>query len=299
MFYAVLVPLFLSWSAILGTRAQQAAGSHAAFVGRTTLGFLFLTAYALAFGQGLQGAALPWFLCGGIIGFGLGDICLFSAYARLGARMTLLLWQCLAAPLAGGIEWAWLGTLPGAPGIGATLVILVGVALVLMARTEDGTAAMRGHRIAGVLFGLGAALGQALATVFSRHAYAVNEAHGFSVDGMTAAFQRILGGMLVVVIVVLRRRLKGPLPRAHKTAWFPAGLYMLANAVSGPVLGIGCLQAALLTMPSAIVMGVAATAPVMVIPFAWWFNRDRPAGLAILGSLMAVAGVALLIYMGA
>ena len=61
----------------------------------------------------------------------VGDLALYEALPRLGSRLTLLLSQCLAAPLGALIEWLWLGTTLTVAQILAGLVILVGVVVAL------------------------------------------------------------------------------------------------------------------------------------------------------------------------
>ena len=65
---------------------------------------------------------------------------------------------------------------------------------------------------------------------------------------------------------------------------------MIANGLAGPVLGVGCYQWALATTPSGIVLPIAATAPLLSIPIAFWLEGDRPPRRAILGGVLAVGG---------
>ena len=46
----------------------------------------------------------------GIIGMGIGDLGVYAALPLLGSRITVLMTQCLAAPIAAVGEWLWLGT---------------------------------------------------------------------------------------------------------------------------------------------------------------------------------------------
>jgi hypothetical protein len=129
----------------------------------------------------------------GVIGFGLGDIALYFALPRIGSRLTLLLTQCLAAPLAALAEWLWLGTaLPPANCSRAQACSprLAGVG------PEDNLPLPRRTFWSGTGFGVLAALGQALGAVVSRHAFELSLASGVRIDGGTAAFQRILGGVV-------------------------------------------------------------------------------------------------------
>ena len=59
----------------------------------------------------------------------------------------------------------------------------------------------------------------------------------------------------------------------------------------GPVLGLSCYQWALATTPSGIVLPIVATTPLVIIPFAYWFNGDIPTRRSVVGGFVAVAGV--------
>jgi len=56
------------------------------------------------------------------------------------------------------------------------------------------------------------------------------------------------------------------------------------------VLGVGCYQWALATTPSGIVLPIAATAPLLSIPIAFWLEGDRPTRRSLIGGVIAVAG---------
>ena len=112
MFPAILTAVFFSFSVILGHRAAKLAGSLEANFWRVVIATLLLTVWAFAFGGGLAGGGLMWFALSGAVGIGVGDMAFYHALPRLGPRTTVLVNQCLMAPLGAVIEWAWLGTRP-------------------------------------------------------------------------------------------------------------------------------------------------------------------------------------------
>ncbi len=67
-----------------------------------------------------------WFFVSGLIGFGLGDVALFTAYERIGSRLTILLNLCLAPLFAMVLEWLWLGNAVGPRVVICALLILTG-----------------------------------------------------------------------------------------------------------------------------------------------------------------------------
>src|SRR4026208_1725498 len=108
MLAAFLSTLLFSVSVIRGHRSAKLIGGSEANFWRLALAALFLGIWSYAGGVGLGGAALPMFLLSGVVGVGVGDVALFQALPRLGSRLSLLLIQCMGAPSAALIEWAWL-----------------------------------------------------------------------------------------------------------------------------------------------------------------------------------------------
>jgi drug/metabolite transporter (DMT)-like permease len=282
-------------------------GGDRANLCRLLLATGLLALWAHGFGGGLSGPVLGWFLLSGMVGFGMGDLALYQAFPRLGPRLTVLMAQCLAAPFAALIEWIWLGTsLSLLQGLCAG-TILAGIAIALM--PERGQGMPPPTRRWGLFFGLLAAVGQGGGAVLSRKAFGVLESMGISIDGGTAAYQRILGGVgltLVVTVMVsrwhgLRRAFRGGAgmiarERSGAGVWRRALPWILGNSVAGPVLGVACYQWALANYPTGVVLPIVATTPLVVIPLERWAGGERAGGRAVLGGVMAVLGAAVLTW---
>ena len=74
--------------------------------------------------------------------------------------------------------------------------------------------------------------------------------------------------------------------------------WLLGASFFGPVAGVSAMQQALQTVgKSGIVSAITSTAPLMLLPFSKYLDRERPTGKAILGSILAVAGLGLLAWM--
>lgn len=299
MLFAFLTTLLFSVSAVTANRTITAIGSNAANALRLVAAAVLLGAWAWLIGNPWGGVAWGWFFLSGVIGFGFGDIGVFHALPRLGSRLTLLFTQCLAAPIAALAEWLWLGTtLTGAQLLlGAT--ILGGIALALASgRLAD---RVQSITLAGVLFGVLAATGQGLGAVISRVAYDVTFSGGETIPGPVAAFQRILGGLLVAVVMFLiaHRAASSNTVTTATSATLPKRangsrrwlvLFVALNALSGPVIGVSCYQWALEGTPSGIVLPIVALTPIVVIPLAFVFEKEIPSLRSLLGGLIAVAG---------
>lgn len=289
---AFLTTVFFSLSVIFAHRSIRAVGLTRANLGRLLVAVLCLGLYAHLFGGGLGGAGRNWFLLSGLIGMGLGDLAGFSALPLLGSRLTILMSQCLAVPIAILAERWWIGTHLRTDQIVWGAVILLGVAVALMPTPRQPPLVR--IRPAGFLFGFLAAVGQGLGAVVSRRAYEAAALAGQSTDGITAAYQRTLGGLAItaayfLVRAWLRRDRDRPVPtasapRTRRYAW------VVANALAGAVLGVSCYQWALATTPSGVVLPIVATTPLVIIPFSYLIEGDRPSRRSLVGGAIAVVG---------
>lgn len=290
MLASFLTTIFFSLSVIFAARSSRILGGPTANLGRICLATVLLAIWAHVFGVGLRGASLPWFFLSGVVGFGLGDMALFGALPRIGPRLAILLTQCLAAPIAAVAEWTWLGTTLRPVDLACAGVILGGVAIALA--PDHGSDVDRRTFWIGVLFGGGSALGQALGAVLSRKANEVAVLTHFPIDGGTAAYQRIVGGVLMTVFAfVLMRKSRTAEEEARPPGrWRAAWPLVVANALAGPAIGVGCYQWALRTTASGIVLPIVATSPLVTIVLSFFLEGLRPTRRAVLGGLVAVAG---------
>src|SRR3954463_1072836 len=131
MLAAFLSTILFSVSVICGHRSAKLIGGTEANFWRLTVASIMLGVWSYSAGVGLAGAAFPMFLISGIVGIGVGDVGLFQALPRLGSRLSLLVIQCLGAPLAALMEWLWLQTPLTTTQILWMVTILVGVGIAL------------------------------------------------------------------------------------------------------------------------------------------------------------------------
>lgn len=297
MFPALLTVLLFAASAVAGERTARYWGSERGNLIRLAIATTLMWAVTLAFfPQTVRPVSYGWLFLSGVVGFGLGDICLFLAYVRVGARLAILLNLCTAPLWGAGAEWLWLGTALGGGELAAGAVILVGVALAILSR--DRSAVPRaGSRWAGVLFALGAGCGQGMGAVISRKAIEAAARFGTDLNGFSAAAQRVSGGFAATLAVVLVMKALGErpsLPAASTTRGKAVG-WLLATTFCGPILGVSAFQWALSVLPAGIVTAVTATTPIAMIPLVMATDREKPRPLSLAGAALAVGGVLLLL----
>ncbi len=307
MLPAILATLLYAVSSVSGARAARMLGGLKANFWRLLIATAMLGAWSFGFGEGFHGEALPWFILSGLVGFGVCDVALYQALPRIGSRLCSLLVNCVAAPVAGVIEWLWLGHTLTAPQIACSATILVGVATALAPdkRSPAPTADFR----SGIILGLVAAVANGWGGVLNRKAFDLIQSSGAPMDGLTAAFQRIVPGVIFAGLFLLwsrRHSVAGrlgwiddapPGPAAPKTDWRKALPWLVLNATVGATLGVACVQWALATQPAGLVFSIVATTPLAVVPLAWGIEGERPSVRSLIGGVVAVAGAVALAAM--
>lgn len=295
MIPALLTVLLWSVSVICATRAARALGGGMANRWRLVIAIMLLGSAVGAAGAVPQQQALWWLLASGAIGLGLGDLAMYRGYELVGSRLIALLTQCLAAPIAGVLEWLWLGSHPGAGEIVWGCIALAGVALALGPNARP--AGANGGRLAmGIAMGVLSAAGLALAGVLTRCASAAADGsgdtmHGFA-GGLGAGFARNLGGAVAAFAGGWLLALRVPRPDTGRHERRRGWWWLLGTAICGPALGVACYQWALIEAPAATVQAILALVPVLVMPLAMWSEGDRPKPLAWVGAGIAVSGAA-------
>ena len=293
MFPAFLTTLLFSISATSASRSVSHLGSNLANVCRLAVATVILGCIALAIGVWANSTIFWIFFFSGVVGFGIGDVGLFYAFPRIGARLCVLYSQCVAAPIAGIIEWLWLGTSLSVMQVVWAVCILIGVAVALDIRSAQHF--RKSQWLSGTLFGLIAAFGQGAGAVISRYGYDKVTEQGETLPPLTAAFFRVIGGLIVGVLALWMLRGKRTSASTKKSFFTKTVLFFVVlNALTGPVLGVTCYQWALEVRPSFVVLPIIALTPITVIPLSMLLENDRPSLISIVGAVIAVISAILL-----
>lgn len=287
---ALLTSVMWAGTSVLFTKATQQVGSIIVNRIRVVLALVFLILLNWAF----DGYLLPlnagadrwlWFALSGAIGYALGDLFLFQSFLCIGPQRAMLM-MSLAPLMSAGLAWMFFGeTLTSFQMLGV-IVTLTGVAWVITRRRSDIPDQLCSP-VQGVLFGLGAATGQAVGYVLSK-------------QGLVDNFSPIAGNsirMLAAVIVLWA--LAGFQGKARVTIDSMRekpkvfGWLTLA-AFTGPVLGATLSLFALQHTQVGIASTLIALPPVFLLPVSWIVFKERFDWGAVLGTLVAIGGVALL-----
>ncbi len=237
--------------------------------------------------------AWAWLSVSGAVGFAIGDLCLFRALVVIGPRLSTLL-MCFAPPFAALIGWLMLDeTLRGDQLLGMALTVGgVGWALAdgrrpssNAAPTTESTLARR-DLVIGVVLSLLGALGQAGGLVLSKLGMG-------DYDPFAATQIRVFAGTLAFAVIFSLTR-RWPLVIAalrDRRAMASTSL----GAVFGPFLGVGLSLYSVQRISAGVSASLMAIAPILIIPVVVLVRRERVGLGGILGTVVAVAGVIVLV----
>lgn len=273
---------------LIASDAIRALGAFHFNLIRQVFVTLILACVVLATGAGglpgLQGVVL--LAVSGLVGILLGDTLNFAAVGRLGPRRAGAIFA-LNAPMAAVLGWALLGERLGGQAWIGIAVTVAGVALAILGRPTSGAHRLEqvwgGLRI-GVLFGLGAALGQAAGTLIARPYMAGG------LDPYLGSLIRVgASGLAMGVLATLPLAPPRPVEVSRKVLVLTA-----ATALIGLLLGMTLFLYALQGSQTGIIATLSATSPVIILPLLWLRTGQRPSAKSWAGAALAVAGLALI-----
>jgi drug/metabolite transporter (DMT)-like permease len=225
-------------------------------------------------------------LVSGVVGLTIGDTALFSAVARIGVHRTLLL-QTLAPMFAALLAVAAQGERLNARQLGGAATILAGIALVVAPRRGAGEGASAGGwRSAGVALAVLAALGQGGGVVLAK----AGVGH---IPVLAASFLRLAAAAAGLVVVEAWSRRLGRLGALAGSR--PTLARVLPATLLGTYLALFLAMAGVAWAPASVAAVLLATAPVFSLVLEVTVHRRPVSAAAVGGTLLAVAGVALLV----
>ena len=292
-----------SLTSIFFTYSGREVGSLLTNRARLLFAFGFiLVIHWITFGQPLPTNAAPdrWLvlIISGLIGFVIGDGCLFQAFLLVGPRISMLM-MAFAPALSVIFAWLFLGESLSPQELVIISVILLGIAWVVSERPKsvhgvdealptelDSKRDTRQH-IIGLLFALGATVGQASGFILSK----VGLANDF--PALSGTLIRLVGAFVAIWLVsIVRGELASSATtlRRHPRAT----RYILMGSLVGPVLGVWLSLIAVQRSSVGVSSTLSSLAPIVLIPISYFVFRERISKRAIIGTVVVIAATAAL-----
>jgi len=289
-FAALLTAIFWTVTALAFTSAGKHIGSLAVNFWRLVIGLALLTAFiwirdGFFYDNSITSHAILWLAVSGFAGIFLGDLFLFKAFMITGPRIALLI-MSLSPPMAALFSWIFLGDIISLKGIAGMSLTLTGIILVIFKKGNSGdNKSVLRYSAKGIFFAFLGAIGQASGIVMSK------EGMPEGANAFAATQIRVIAGLagFLLLITVIRRW--GSVFKAAKNLKAMGTLSI--GSFFGPFLGISFSLIAVSHTNPGIVQTITAINPVLIIPFSVWLFKEKVTLREVLGSVIAVSGVAL------
>lgn len=242
-----------------------------------------------------SGEAYMWMMLSGLVGYVIGDFCLFQCYIIIGSKFGQL-FMTLAPITAAIMAWFTLGQEIRPMGIVAMVVTLTGIAITVLGRGDGNHRLSLKLPLNGVLFAIGAAVCQGVGLVLSKIGMDHYEASLAApcepwILPFYANVFRCLAGITGFFLLLAFREGFTSLRKnvTDRTSMTVATL----TTIFGPFVGVGCSLLAVQYTSAGIASTLMALTPIIIILPAWWLFKQPITAKSVLGALISVTGVSL------
>jgi len=285
---ALATAVFWTATALFFELASKRVGSLAVNMIRLVFAFVFLFVFTWVY----RGQPLPtdaggfnwlWLAVSGLVGFVLGDYCLFRAYVIINSRIGMLV-MTLVPPITALIGFFLLGEVLSLKNLLGMFLTISGIMLSLFTRPLNGKRLKLNYPVVGILFALGGAVGQAVGLVLSKYGM-----QGY--DSFAATQIRIIAGMIGFAFIILILK-KGHLIR--KAVHDKKGMIgITGGSFFGPFLGVSFSLLAVQHTKTGIASTIMAIVPILIILPSVMLFKQKVSLLEIFGAFVSVGGVVL------
>ncbi len=295
----ISIGVAFSWTAtaLLSEFGSKRLGNLTLNVLRMALALLFsVVLFGVVTGNilplGASAEACGWMLLSGLVGYVIGDFCLFQCYIIIGSRYGQL-FMTLAPLSAALMAWVMLGQQMTLMSILAMLVTLFGISISVLGRGEHHKVSLK-LPLNGILFAIGAAVCQGVGLVLSKIGMDYYEPSASMPEWLvpfSANFYRCVAGIIGFTFLLYYRDGMAPLREAMHDK---KGLSVAtATTIFGPFVGVGFSLMAVQYTAAGIASTLMAMTPIIIILPAYWLFHEKITWKAILGALISVIGVSL------
>ena len=255
-----------------------------------------------------------WLSLSGLVGYALGDWCLFQCYILMGSRFGQL-FMTLASPSAALTAWILLGESMRPLALAGMFITLLGISLSVLNRGGDTKRFSLKLPPKGILLGVGAGMCQGIGLVLSKvgmgHYEAAIAAQGIAdltqwestsalcplplsfmmpfASTMIRAVTGLVGFALALFLMSDNglRRLQSAV--GNRKAMYCA----LGAAIFGPFVGVSLSLMATLYTHAGIAQTIMSLTPVLIILPSWLLFRQKVTVWEVVGAFICVFGVSL------
>jgi len=223
-----------------------------------------------------------WLSLSGIVGFVLGDLFLFASYPLITSRIAMLM-MTLVPPVTAVFGWVILDEQMSLLNILGMIMVVSGIGITIWSRGDDHKFKMN-HSMRGIVYAFIGAIGQAFGLILSKHG--MKDYNAFA-----ATHIRIIAGIVgfIIIISVLKKW-----KNVSKTLTDIKAMKSISiGSFFGPFLGVSFSLIAVQNTVTGIASTIMAIVPVLIIPPAIIFFKQKVSKKEIIGAVISVIGVVL------
>ena len=299
----ISIGVAFSWTAtaLLSEFGSKRLGNLTLNVLRMGLALLFsLVLFGMVTGSmlppGASTEAAGWMLLSGLVGYVIGDFCLFQCYIIIGSRYGQL-FMTLAPLSAALMAWVTLGQQMTGKSVIAMLVTLWGIGISVLGRGDHHKISLR-LPVNGVLYAIGAAVCQGVGLVLSKIGmdhYEVSMMAEADIPEwlipFSANFYRCIAGIIGFSLLLFYRDGMAPLREAvHDKKGLSVAT---ATTIFGPFVGVGFSLMAVQYTAAGIASTLMAMTPIIIILPSYWLFHEKITWRSVIGAVISVLGVSL------
>ena len=289
---ALATSFFFSIGPTFFTLAGRLVGSVVVNRSRLVIAFGYLLiVHFVLYGKLLPLDAEPnrwlWLGLSGLIGFVLGDAALFQAFIVIGTRLTMLIFT-VNPIIAALLGWLFLGETLSPTQVLGMVITLGGIAWVMLERNNSVQRELTPKAYTtGILLAALAGAGQAIGAVTAK----LGLYGDFPVlSGQIIRISVAMVGIWVLTFLSGKARITlqalKDQPKAVK--------YILIASFLGPFLGVFFSLVAIQHTHVGIASTLMSLQPIFLIPIGYYFFKEEISWRSIVGTIVALAGVAVI-----
>jgi len=285
---ALITALLWGLTSIAFTEASLRVGSLTVNITRLVFATILLSVTILIMQLDIHLSYEQIFFLGmsGIIGLVFGDGFLFAGFQYVGARISMLV-MSLVPPISTLLAFIFLGEIVSIWSILGIFLTLFGILVVVIQKQVDPKFQAK-NKTKGIFYCFLGALGQAVALIFAKNAFNDGEINGF-----VATWYRIIPSLILFYpMAYFFGKIKNPIRvfKKDKTAL----KHVMFGSIVGPYLGITFSLIAIANTFVGIASTLIATTPIIMLPMVVLYYKEKLSIVSIIGTVIAVAGVAIL-----
>lgn len=251
-----------------------------------------------------DGETWMWLTLSGLMGYVLGDFCLFNAYIVIGARFGQL-FMTLAPPAAALSGWILLGERMSPLALVGMLITVCGISMSILGKKGEDHHRHLQLPLKGILYGIGAGVGQGVGLVLSKlgiEHYEQSIQTALADDPqqmsamldampMSATFIRAITGIICFTLALFYVRQQGTLVGSLKQGRLM--FIILLATITGPFVGVSLSLKATLYTSTGIAQTIMACTPILVLWPSHVLFKQKVTMREVIGAIISVVGVAL------